>query len=75
MRTMVILWIILSAIIGCGDGEFHNSSPVIDYLVIPDEVNPSTIVELQVVARDAAGDALIYVWDVEKGKLDSRTGW
>ena len=46
MRTMVILWIILSAIIGCGDDEFQNSSPVSDYLIIPDEVNPSTIVEL-----------------------------
>lgn len=74
MRTIVILWAVLFLTIGCGDDEYHNSSPVIDYLIIPDAVNPAAIVELQVVARDADGDALIYVWDVEKGKLDSRTG-
>lgn len=74
MRTIVILWVVLFLTTGCGDDEYHNSSPVIDYLIIPDAVNPAAIVELQVVARDADGDALIYVWDVEKGKLDSRTG-
>ena len=30
--------------------------------------------ELQVVAHDGDGDALTYVWDVQKGKLDSDTG-
>ncbi len=74
MRTIIILWVVLFLTTGCGDDEYHNSLSVIDYLIIPEEVNPSTIVELQVVARDADGDALIYVWDVERGKLDSRTG-
>lgn len=74
MRTVIILWVVLFAIIGCGNDDYHNSSPVIDYLIIPEEASPGTSVELQVVARDADDDTLIYVWDVEKGKLNSRTG-
>ena len=74
MRTIVILWTVLFAIIGCGNDDYHNSSPVIDYLIIPEEASPGASVELQVVARDADDDTLIYVWDVEKGKLNSRTG-
>ncbi len=43
-------------------------------MIIPDAVSPGDSVELQVVAHDADGDTLIYVWEVDKGKLDSRTG-
>ena len=43
-------------------------------MIIPDATSPGDSVELQVVARDADGDTLIYVWEVDKGKLDSRTG-
>ena len=67
----------LFAIIGCGDESPNvddNSPPVIDHLIVPDEVKPGDSVELQVVAHDEDGDALTYVWDVEKGKLDSETG-
>ncbi len=32
MRTIVILWVVFFVIIGCGDAEFHNSSPIIDRL-------------------------------------------
>ena len=74
MRTIVILSVVLSAIIGCGDDEVRNSLPVVDRLIIPKEVSPSDIIELQVVAHDGAGDALVYVWEVDEGKLDSRTG-
>ena len=61
MRTIVILWTVLFAIIGCGNDDYHNSSPVIDYLIIPEEASPGASVELQVVARDADDDTLIYV--------------
>jgi hypothetical protein len=61
-------------IIGCGNDEIRNSPPVVDELIIPEEVSPSDIVELEVVAHDEDGDALIYVWEVNEGKLDSRTG-
>lgn len=74
MRTIVILWTVLFAIIGCGNDKIRNSPPVVDHLIIPGEVGPGDSVELQVVAHDEDGDALIYVWDVEKGTLDSKTG-
>lgn len=74
MRTIVILWVVLFAIIGCGNDEIRNSPPGIDPLIIPEKVSPGDSVELQVVAHDGDGDALIYVWTVEKGRLDSRTG-
>jgi hypothetical protein len=67
----------LFAIIGCGDESPNgsdNNPPVVDHLIIPEELNPGDRVELQVVAHDGDGDALTYVWDVEKGKLDSETG-
>ena len=77
MRMIVLLWVILFAIIGCGDESPNvgdNSPPVIDHLIVPDEVKPGDTVELQVVAHDGDGDVLTYVWEVEKGKLDSETG-
>jgi hypothetical protein len=41
---------------------------------MPEKVSLGDSVELQVVAHDGDGDVLIYVWDVERGTLDSRTG-
>ena len=73
MRIIVILWVVLFAIIGCGNDEIRNSLPVVDHLIIPEEVGPGDSVELQVVAHDGDGDALIYVWEVKKGILDSET--
>ena len=43
-------------------------------IILAEEISPGDSVELQVVAHDGDGDALIYVWEVDKGKLDSRTG-
>ena len=77
MRMIVIFWGILFAIISCGDENLNggdNSPPVVDHLIVPDEVNPGDTVEVQVVAHDGDGDVLTYVWTVEKGKLDSETG-
>ena len=33
VRTILILWVVLFAIIGCGDDEFRNSPPVVDHLI------------------------------------------
>ena len=78
MRTIVILWAMLFVIVGCGGDESPddrgNNPPVVDHLIVPEEINPGDSVELQVVAHDEDGDVLTYVWDVEKGTLDSKTG-
>ena len=77
MRMIVILGVTLFVFLGCGDEDpmgSDNNPPVVDHLIVPEEVNPGASVELQVVAHDEDGDALTYVWDVEKGKLDSNTG-
>lgn len=50
----ILLFCLLMVIIGCGDGESLdgrvNSPPVIDYLIVPEMVNPGDSVELQVLA-------------------------
>ena len=75
MKRIGMRWIMLFAIstviIGCGD---ENSPPVIDRLIAPEQVNPGDSVELQVVAHDADGDVLSYVWEVKAGTLDANTG-
>ncbi len=76
-RRTFFVWAILFVLIGCGDENpsgSDNSPPVVDHLIVPGEVNPGDSVELQVVAHDGDGDVLTYVWEVEKGKLDSKTG-
>ena len=72
MRTIVILWAVLFIAIGCGDDEIRNSPPVVDRLIIPEEIGPGDSVELQVIAHDVDGDTLIYSWKVKKGVLDSK---
>lgn len=77
MRMIVILGLTLFVLIGCGDEDpmgSDNNPPVVDHLIVPEEVKPGDSVELQVVAHDGDGDVLTYVWKVEKGELDSKTG-
>ena len=77
MRMFFFVWAILFVLIGCGDetpSGSDNTPPVVDHLIFPGEVNPGDSIELQVVAHDADGDVLTYVWEVEKGQLDSNTG-
>ena len=77
MKMIFFLWAILFVLIGCGDedpSDSDNNPPVVDHLIVPEEVNPGDSVELQVVAHDEDGDVLTYVWDVAEGKLDSETG-
>ena len=76
MKTIVMLSVISFAILACGDEESgpQNSPPVIDHVVAPEPVEPGATVELQVVAHDADGDVLSYVWEAKEGKLDSSLG-
>ena len=76
MKAIVILSVILIAILAYGDDEsgLQNSPPVIDHVVLNEPVEPGATVELQVVAHDADGDALSYVWEAKEGKLDSSIG-
>ena len=76
MQTIVTLLVISFAILACGDDEtsLQNSPPVIDHVIAPEPVEPGATVELQVVAHDADGDALSYVWEAKEGKLDSSLG-
>ncbi len=69
MRTIVILGVVLFAVIGCGNDEIRNSLPVVDHLIIPEEVGPGDSVELQVVTHDGDGDVLIYVWESVLSKV------
>ena len=76
MKAIVALMVISFAVLACGEDEtgLINSPPVIDHVVAPEPVEPGATVELQVVAHDADGDALSYVWEAKEGKLDSTTG-
>ena len=76
MKIIVTLLVISFAILACGDDEtgLQNSPPVIDHVVAPEPVEPGATVELQVVAHDADGDALSYVWEAKEGKLESSLG-
>lgn len=76
MKAIGILSVILIAILACGDDEsgLQNSPPVIDHVVLNEPVEPGASVELQVVAHDADGDVLSYVWEAKEGKLDSSIG-
>lgn len=76
MKTIAILSVISLAMLACGDDEdsLQNSLPVIDQVIAPEPVEPGATVELQVVAHDADGDVLSYVWEAKEGKLDSSIG-
>lgn len=64
---------LLALLLGCAETEPANSPPVIDHFLVPDEVEPGDTVELKVIAHDADGDPLTYVWEIEHGELSSTT--
>ena len=61
----------------CNDGmeKITNSQPVIDRVIIPEEVNAGAKVKLEVVAHDVDGDTLSYTWEVTAGTVDSAGLW
>ena len=72
-KRILCMTILLALLLGCAETEPANSPPVIDHFLIPDEVDPGDTVELQIIARDADGDPLTYVWEIAHGELSSTT--
>ena len=63
---------------GCGDDEdteTSNSQPIIERLIVPEEVKAGEKVKLEVVAHDADGDKLTYKWKVSEGTVDAAGVW
>ena len=61
---------------GCGgDTETTNSQPIIDRLIVPEQVKAGEKVKLDVVAHDADGDKLTYKWTVSDGTVDAAGVW
>ena len=62
---------------GCGgdDTEMTNSQPIIDRLIVPEQIEAGDKVKLEVVAHDADGDKLTYKWKVSDGTVDAAGVW
>ena len=73
-----LLMLGLFCVIGCEQEEtpeIINSQPVIDRVIVPEEVNAGETVKLEVVAHDVDGDSLTYTWEVSEGTVDSGGLW
>ena len=74
----LLLTIGLLSVVGCDreeTTETTNSQPVIDRVVVPEEVKAGETVKLEIIAHDADGDALTYNWDVSAGTVDADGIW
>lgn len=73
ITCIITVFTISTMLLGCGvkvarDGT-RNTPPVVDDVIVPAYVT----VELTVEGHDVDGNKLNYVWEVEKGELDSNT--
>ena len=77
MLSMFIVMIGALLVAGCGDddAEMTNSQPVIDRVIVPEEIKAGETVKLEVVAHDADGDKLTYKWEVSEGTVDAVGVW
>ena len=62
------------ALIGCDDKTDvvepePNQPPIIDRLIVPNQVEANTPLKLQVIARDADKDFLTIIWEVSEGTV------
>ena len=76
--SMFIVMIGVLFVAGCGDDEdteTTNSQPIIERLIVPEEVKAGEKIKLEVVAHDADGDKLTYKWEVSKGTVDAAGVW
>ena len=78
MFSMFIVMIGAFFVAGCGDDEdteTTNSQPIIDRLIVPEQVTAGGKVRLEVVAHDVDGDKLTYKWKVSDGTVDTAGIW
>ena len=77
MFSMFIVMIGALLAAGCDDDdtEMTNSQPIIDRVIVPEEVKAGEKVKLDVVAHDADGDKLTYKWEVSEGTVDAAGIW
>ena len=75
-RFLFALFILI--LIGCEDKTDviepevpPNRPPVIDRVILPDQIEANTPLKLQVITRDADKDKLSIVWEVSEGKVDA----
>ena len=73
-RFLSIVFIL--ALISCADDtpvveSEPNDPPVIDRVILPNQVEANTPLKLQVIARDADKDYLTIVWEVSEGSVDA----
>ena len=76
--SMFIVMIGALFAVGCGDDEETetiNSQPIIDRLIVPEQIKAGEKVKLEVVAHDADGDKLTYKWKVSDGTVDAAGVW
>ena len=70
---IVIVLTILVMLLGCGaklkSDRTGNSPPVINDVIVPEQV----VVELKAEGHDIDGDKLTYLWEVDRGEIDSKT--
>lgn len=76
--VLLVIWLLPMA--GCerDDGatpEITNSPPIIDRVIVPEEVKAGETVQLEVLAHDADGDGLTYNWEVSEGTVDAAGVW
>ena len=73
MKKLLWVFFIIGSVVfifGCG---FGNDEPVIEQLTIPEDAVSGGNVDFQVVAHDADGDALTYLWIVNGTQLREKT--
>ena len=74
-RSFFAVFVVM--LIGCGEDRTAvvepeptpNESPVIDRLILPNQVEANTPLKLQVITRDADKDKLSIVWEVSEGTV------
>ena len=77
-RFSLLLTIGLLSVVGCDRDEvteITNSQPIIDSVIVPEEIKAGDKVKLEVVAHDADGDELTYNWEVSEGTVDADGVW
>ena len=72
---IVMIGALFVAACGEDDTEMTNSQPIIDRLIVPEQVKAGEKVKLDVVAHDADGDRLTYKWKVSDGTVDAAGIW